>query len=123
MAKLLSKSELENKAKVYFKKLGVSKLYATSDGQLFILESRAKLHAGSGGQVHEMTTDERPEVAKDDSANEASVYAKMSVKELKEAIADLDLETLHKVLADEVQKQNRKSAVELIENKIAELTK
>lgn len=123
MAKLLSKSELENKAKDYFKKLGVSKLYATSDGQLFILESRAKLHAGNGGQVHEMTTDEKPEEAKDDSQAEVSAFSKMSVKELKEAIAGLDLETLHIVLADEVQNQNRKSAVELIEAKIAELTK
>lgn len=41
-------AELNKMAQNHFERLGIDRLYATVDGQMFILKDRAELHAGSG---------------------------------------------------------------------------
>lgn len=40
--------ELQEIAQPYFEKYGVKKLYATADGQVFLNNGRAQMHAGKG---------------------------------------------------------------------------
>lgn len=113
MKKTFSKDQLQEKAGEYFKKLGVSKLFATADGQFFILKNRAEIHAGKG-KVYEFHVQESKSSDEGDED--------FTVKEI-ETIADqsTDTEQLETMLRDEQDGKNRKSAVKVLMDRIEEL--
>jgi hypothetical protein len=113
--KRYSREELSAMAGEYFKRLNVSKLYATTDGQFFILQNRAQLHAGSTLTVYELENENpqnlRPEGKK-----------VQTVKELTQAVQEItDVEVLRALLLEEVSGTNRASAVKVIEERIAKV--
>lgn len=115
-----SKAELQEAAKKHFKKLGVNKLYATTDGQFFLLENRANLHAGKNLTVYKLEQESEPEQGQ--PARKAEKQP--TVKELLEQVDRIDdLATLTEMLHTEVAGQNRSTAVKSIEARIASLTK
>lgn len=113
----MNRAELQKKAEPQFEKLGVNKLYGTSDGQLFLLSSRAHLHAGSKLSVYALTKDEGNKPA--DSESEGPEFTVAQIKEhIKE---EKDLEKIKSMMLDEVSGPNRKSAVAAFEKRIEEL--
>lgn len=113
MKKTFSKDQLQEKAVEYFKNLGVNKLFATADGQFFILKNRAEIHAGKG-KVYEFHVQE----SKSSDAGDED----FTVKEI-EAVAaqSSDVEQLETILRDEQEGKNRKSAVKVLTDRIEEL--
>ncbi|HZH70326.1 MAG TPA: hypothetical protein VFD80_07755 [Flavobacteriaceae bacterium] len=89
----------------------VDTLYSTLDGNVFIEENRAELHAGLSGKytTHERTGEDKTEVPPQRSAKEL-------IAEIKEISI---VEDLQKYVTDET----RKSVLQAVENRIAELTK
>ncbi|MRG45503.1 hypothetical protein GFS24_10275 [Chitinophaga sp. SYP-B3965] len=115
--KRYSKEELSSMAGEHFIRLGVSKLYATTDGQFFILENRAQLHAGSSLTVYKLEDPGNQAPASEDKKP-------LTLKELSIRVADLlDMEQLQILLHEEVAGTNRSGAVKIIEDRIAKLTK
>lgn len=55
----ISKAELQKMAAPMFERFGVKKLFGTTDGQIFLLESRASLHAGSNLTVYALEKEEK----------------------------------------------------------------
>lgn len=117
-----SKAELQKMAKEHFEALRLKKLFATSDGQFFVLESRALLHAGSSLTVYALEDESQVTEAPEGGAPETPNNAP-SVKALTELIAnETDLVKLNNTLLEEISGPNRKSAVTAIEKRIAVLT-
>ena len=117
--KRYSKVELQEAAKPHFEKLKVNKLYATTDGQFFLLENRANLHAKSSLTVYKLENEEQAA-----PQGENTTEKQPTVKELLEQLERIDdLETLNDMLLTEIAGQNRSTAVKSIEAKIAHLTK
>lgn len=109
MYKELSKQKLEEKASVVFKDFpNANKVYATTDGNIFIEENRAWLHAGAKGKVIVM---ERPVV---DEPKKVKTAAEI-IEEIKSATTT---EQLHVFEKDE----KRKTVLKAIEDKRTELT-
>lgn len=110
--KTFSLQELQQEAQKYFEQYAVNVLYATEDGQIFLLATRAQTHAGKG-KVHKI---ERQDVEMESSPKPPSA---------KEIIASLATITDHQVvtqmLNDEVGGANRKSVSEALEKKLQEL--
>jgi hypothetical protein len=115
-----SLSELNQEAQALLVKYGVNKIYATSDGQFFLLESRAHLHAGKNHTVYPIEANEKEVVT---NSAEGDTKEALSVKALTELIAgENDLEKVHLMLLEEIAGQNRKSAIAAFEKRIAILT-
>jgi len=116
--KTYSLNELNERAKEHFDQLQVNKLFATSDGQFFLMENRAQLHAGKG-TVHKIKNEEPSEGIKPTEEEKPT-----TVKELLVQIEQIeDVTTLNDMLMAEISGQNRSTAVKSIEAKIAHLTK
>ena len=119
--KSYSKEDLEKQAqKVFNKYPSTEVLYATTDGQFFLQENRAQLHASnkSLGLPKIITRDlNNIEVA------EVTEEKGLSVKELKTLVkATNDNATLEKMLEKENNTEApRKTAIEAIEARIVEL--
>lgn len=114
--KTKSLSVLQKEAQHYLKKYGVNKVYVTADGQIFLLESRAKMHAGKDGKIYIV------EKADEDIPKESQKADTSAPKAAKEIIASLseitDVETIRQMLNDEVGSANRKSVVSAIEKRL-----
>lgn len=123
--KSYSLTELQEQAKKHFDKLGVQKLYATTDGQFFLLENRARLHAGPKGMVHcieiKPTSSEVHNEALVKEVEDMAATAPLSIPALKKEIVGKSLEELHQLLTDEIAGGNRKGAVEVLEKAISAL--
>lgn len=116
--KTVSKEELQEQAKTYFEKYGVKKLYGVSDGQIFLLESRAKAHAGSRN-VYTLECEESTEVAKQSEPTETV----LTIVQLKEELSkETNLETLRDMLVKEIAGLNRKGAVSAINERMEKLS-
>lgn len=102
-----SLDQLQQMAGEHFARLGVNKLFATSDGQFFLLENRARLHAGKKGSVYPI------ENAGGESATQEA--PSKSIAEIKAALEGADLPTLQTMLHEEVAGANRKGAVAAIQ--------
>ena len=104
-----------------FERLGVAKLYATDDGQFFVLQSRAQLHAGSKHTVYTLDNEETENVVNEpigEVENEP-----ISVRALTEKLElETDLTLLSNMLHNEIIGANRKTAIAAIEKRIAFLT-
>jgi len=112
MKSIYSQQELIELSKEHFKRLGVRKLYATSDGQFFLLYNRAFLHA-KGRNIYTMEAD-------GDTPLEAySIAALNALQGNVNAIADLN--ELHDMLLEEVGGSNDVNAVSVIQARIDEL--
>lgn len=115
MKKTYSREELIVLAKPTIEQYGVNRVYATADGQMFLLENRAQLHAGKG-VVYEIHTDEAGVSQEEEPA------AELTVKEIEKAVKETaDLDLLAMMLSDEVAGKNRKTAVQAITERMDEL--
>lgn len=115
--KRYSKEELSSQAGEHFKRLGVNKLYATTDGQFFILENRAQLHAGTSLTVYRLEDPGNLAPASEDKKP-------LTLKELSLRVSELlDMDQLQILLHEEVAGVNRSGAIKIIEDRIAKLTK
>ncbi|MBX7204152.1 MAG: hypothetical protein K1X81_01895 [Bacteroidia bacterium] len=143
----ISKAELQKIAAPMFEELNVKKLYGTTDGQIFLLDSRARLHAGKKLTVYQLDKEE-PEAktaatkAKTPDANAGEgagqtanadntgnngggevLNLPLSVKAITEKVAEeTNINVLKEMLLAEVGGPNRKSAVAAIEKGIEKLT-
>ncbi|RLZ08595.1 hypothetical protein [Faecalibacter macacae] len=122
MQKKYSKSELEKQANVYFSENeDVAKVFCTTDGQIFLEENRADLHAKSEEKMAVFAF-------QNPRANEEVVEAETEIS-LKESAGYLigafqlvtDVELLKKFLAEEQEGKKRKTVLEVLESRIAEL--
>lgn len=114
MSKVFSKEQLLAKAAPYFKKYKTDTLFAVSDGQIFIAQNPAELHA-KGRTVYVLN----PEAAPADSAPAVDVP---TVAEIRKLVENADtVEKLRLLMDEEVKGPNRKSALEAIEKKIKKL--
>lgn len=102
-------------------------LFATADGQFFILSDRAQMHARKNSpalKVYEIDVEESREVATKnaDSAKnntQVSVLLQGGVKSIKAAIVDVqDVEQLKAWIAEEQNSQNRSTAIKAIQDRI-----
>lgn len=65
MKKSYTKAELATKAKAVFKNNTKAKaVFATTDGNIFLSQNRADLHAGADGKVFEIENENAPEKPK-----------------------------------------------------------
>lgn len=112
--KTYSLEELRKLAAEHFSRLQVSKLYATADAQFFLLESRAKLHAGASGKVYPLESEEDNSTPVEKPLTAAEVITK--------AMAMTTLDELNALLAEEVAGANRATAVKAIEKQIQTLS-
>jgi len=110
-----SLEELQKEAQEYFNRFNVRKLFATSDGQFFLLQSRADLHARNNLTVY-------PIEREDEVAEESKKQEALSVKQLIEKLAGMNsLSDVQKLLNAEVSGSNRKTAVAAIEARCREI--
>lgn len=113
MKQTYNQAQLAEMAIERFQTLKVNKLYATTDGSFFLLENRARLHAGPKGNVFEL---------KNDAAG-GSIEEPISIKELKTRLGNSsDLQELTGMMLHEVSGANRKEAVHAIQVRIDEVT-
>ena len=100
-------------AKTHFEKLGVQKLYATSDGQFFLLENRALLHA-NGKNVYSLLSDEAEALE--------NVKEPISMDVIQQQIAEAkDVATLQQLMMTLIGAANLSEVVTAIDLKIREL--
>lgn len=116
--KVYKKSELEELAKETFKKYPKArKVFATVDGNIFLDENRADLHAGKKGTVIPLdnpTSIEEKEAEKDEKISDAQPKA---VEQIASINAAVSLEAL------EIFKEDKRATVvKALEAKTAELT-
>ena len=113
--KSYSRAELMGIARLVIEQYGVNIVYATADGQMFLMENRAKLHAGKG-VVYEINAEEAGISPVQDPEPE------LTVKEIEKAVGETsDLEALAMMLNDEAGGKNRKTAVKAITGRMQEL--
>lgn len=109
MKKTLSESELKELAQGVFEQFPNAKeVYATSDGNIFLSENRANLHAGKDGNVYPFKREEK-------AAVETQLKAVDAVAKIQAATS---MEELEAFKTDE-----RKSVKEAFDKKALELTK
>lgn len=107
--KLYSLSELQKMAAERFERLQVQKLFATSDGQFFLIENRARLHAGKGNvyTIHK---------------EEASEAEHAHIDELREiANGTTSIDALRDMMMQEMQGANRQDVFEMFDTRIREI--
>ena len=128
MAKTFSKSELATKAKKeVFKNYPTAKVaFMTTDGNGFLQENRANLHAKSykGGEYFEIENENVVQEKKstDTLKGSATQVKKLSADDLIEAAPTLDLEATQKALEIENnRKRSRSTVVAAYEARIEEL--
>lgn len=121
-----SRKQLVAKSVALFKKRTEAVLYATSDGQFFVLKDRRNMHAK---QQDLGTYDiERKEVEEEISeptpdASGSKEDKQQTVKQIQAEVAKTeDVEALEKMLeAEKALEDPRKTAISAIEDRIAEL--
>lgn len=118
MKKTYSKADLEKKAQGVFKDYPkADKVFATTDGQFFLDENRANLHAGAKGKVIEIANEGTSEgestkdTIKPKSAEDLITEAK--------AIETIDLVEVAKEI--EAKGKNRTTVIAAYDARIAEL--
>lgn len=117
MKPIYNQAQLAEMAKERFETLGVDKLFATSDGQFFLLENRAQLHAGPKGMVHEL----KKGGSKSKGADTGAATISISVLETM-VKSENDLQKLTDMLLAEVGADNREEAKNIIQARIDSLT-
>lgn len=119
MAKVYTKSELEALVKKTFKEFpDAKKAYATVDGNVFLLENRAYLHAGKKGTV--FTFDNAVSQEEKQAENEDKKAVDVQPKAV-EQIAAINLATTLDDL-EIFKSDERATVVKALEAKTAELT-
>lgn len=118
MKKTYSKAELEKKAQGVFKDYPkANKVFATTDGQFFLDENRANLHAGAKGKVIEIANDGGSE----DKTSKDGVKPKSAEALITEAatIETIDLVEVAKEV--EAKGKNRSTVIAAYDARIDEL--
>ena len=122
MSKTLSRQELVEKSKAIFADRTEDELFATSDGQFFILKDRRNMHAKSGEfKTYDI---KRSEVETTPAAQEVTDEDdQLTVDQIKALIKEEgNVEVLKELLADEAASAKpRKTAIAAIEARIEEL--
>ena len=140
-----TQAELQELAAPHFEKYNLNTLYATSDGQIFIMQNRALLHAGTGivhtlyrngtqdGVVykdHVVTVkdlEEQPDLLKrgvkpGDTIKVPMVEKPITLEELEEKLKEAtNVNVLSAILIEEVSTHNRSEAVDKITARLNEV--
>lgn len=112
--KTYSEAQLKELAKDRFERLEVVRLYATTDGNFFIMQNRAQLYAGKDGNVFEII---KEGVSKEE-------LDAISIRELKLRIVNTkDVPSLKRLIAQEEAGANRPAAIKLIKGRIEAIGK
>lgn len=116
MKKTYSKAELEKKAQDHFKEYPkADKLFATTDGQFFLDENRANLHAGAKGKVIEIenegVSEDKSDTKKPQSAD-ALIEASKSIE---------TIEAVEAAIVTETEGKNRTTVLAAYDARIEEL--
>ncbi|MEH6405761.1 MAG: hypothetical protein V7767_00625 [Leeuwenhoekiella sp.] len=124
--KTFSRKEIVDKSVEVFKQNKEGKLFATSDGQFFILEDRRNMHAKSQKKPLGTYDIDRSEVetqlAKDIEVTTNDDQKEPTVDDIKALVAESsDVAQLESMQEDEKKGKNRKTALAAIEERIAEL--
>jgi hypothetical protein len=125
--KTQSRKELVALSIAIFKVRTEGVLFATSDGQFFVLKDRSHTHANSQEKKLTVYEIERTEV--EDQLNEKATAPDSkddgyTVKELEALVAETsDPKALEGFLQDEKSGKNRKTAIAAIQERIDELAK
>ncbi|WP_166964611.1 hypothetical protein [Yeosuana marina] len=115
MKKTYSKAELEKKAQDVFKDYPkADKVFATTDGQFFLDENRANLHAGAKGKVIEIANEDTSESNDTNKPKNAEAL----ITEAK-TIETIDLVESAKDI--EAKGKNRSTVIAAYDARIAEL--
>jgi hypothetical protein len=122
-----SRKQLVGKSIALFKERTEAVLFATSDGQFFVFKDRANMHATSHKSPLTVYEIERKDV--EEEINEpapetsGSTESPKTVKVIKAEVATItEVEALEKMLeAEKALEDPRKTAIEAIEDRIAEL--
>jgi hypothetical protein len=125
--KTQSRKELVALSIAIFKVRTEKVLFATSDGQFFVLKDRAHTHANSQEKKLTVYEIERTEV-EDQLSEKTTTPSKedegYTVKELEALVAESsDPKALEGFLQDEKSGKNRKTAIAAIQERIDELAK
>lgn len=110
--KLYGLKELQELAAAEFQRLQVNVLYATSDGQFFLLKNRAQLHAGKG-HVYTIEKEGAHRPAIDPRIEGAELVLKL--------LKTTDINEVNKMLLDEIAGANREDHVFTITHRMDEL--
>lgn len=117
MKKTYSKAELEKKAQAVFKDYPkANKVFATTDGQFFLDENRANLHAGAKGKVIEISNDGTDEDNADNSNKPKSAEALINEAKTIETI-----EAVEAAKEVEAKGKNRSTVIAAYDARIEEL--
>ena len=112
MKKTYDESELKELANKVFEQFPNSdKVFATTDGNIFLNKNRAELHAGPKGKI---LTIERPIETEKKATKEYALNSKDTIAKVKAATT---LEELKQFTDDE-----RKGVIDAVEKRTAELT-
>lgn len=122
--KINSRAQLVEKSKSLFSSRNENKLFATTDGQFFVHQDRANMHA----QVNRETPlkvyiIDRSETEDQTPVKEApQPKALPSVAKLKELLPEVsEVGELEAILEQEKSGENRKTAIEAIQERLEEL--
>src|SRR5690554_6345009 len=121
----MKKSEIKKEAEKLKKEKGLDVVHATSDGQLFLEVNAANLHANSNAKVNAKGTKLKVYTFEDEVETETEDENPSNPMNAKDTIAKIatieSLEELKALEAAEVEGQSRKTVLEAIAARNAEL--
>lgn len=119
--KVYSKSELKDKAKDTFKNFPkAKKVFITTDGQCFLEENRANIHAKPNKL--EVVPFSKTDFIEVEDAKTVTASKGKTVEDIKAEIKEVeDVKVLEEMLEAEQNGKNRTTAIEAIQERIKEL--
>ncbi|CDF80573.1 hypothetical protein BN863_28610 [Formosa agariphila KMM 3901] len=117
MKKTYSKADLQKKAQGVFKSYpDADKLFATTDGQFFLDQNRANLHAGAKGKVIEVENDAVLE------STETKTGKTLKAEDLIANAKDIEtIEAVEAAIVQETEGKNRTTVLAAYDARIDEL--
>ncbi|MFY0714124.1 hypothetical protein J1D01_10635 [Seonamhaeicola sp. NFXS20] len=116
MKKTYSKAELEKKAQAVFKNYPkAKKVFATTDGQFFLDQNRANLHAGAKGKVIEIND------VIEEETEDTSIKPKSAEALINEAKSIETIEAVEAAKEVETKGKNRSTVIAAYDARIDEL--
>lgn len=118
-----SRKQLVEKSKSLFNSRNENKLFATTDGQFFVHQDRANMHAQVNREIPlKVYKIDRNEVEEDAPKEDEAPKALPSVAKLKELLPEVsEVGELEAILEQEKSGEDRKTAIEAIQERIEEL--
>jgi len=121
-----SKKELIIIAAAVLAKNSIKKLYATTDGQLFVDKNRAELHKRNLGDkvsVVKITRDDVETAKKEEVKQPSSEFLKLGVSRQKDAVKKIETKVeIDDLITEEEDTQKRSSTIKLLQTQLQVIT-